>query len=1017
MTETQPFAAPAIADPTFWSPDVLPNITMRVALDPRVVNWASLADAKEIKRLGFNSDAKYTLPQQRNICQKLQEVADAVDENGYLDSVYSQKGKPFDFYAESGRVADLNGCLRAMFMHQFRELDVSSAQHRIHEVLTKLFLPKKWEMARLFFRDLKDPRRLRQQLATELNLTTEVAKEHLNSIWNSFEERKGVNHEEFRTSERTAWSIRQQMMHVPQLKFILDIVSEEHRNDTKRIPGSFMSRVYAFVIARVMLKVRERLGSQAIVSLIHDSCHVDSQESDEAILKDAEAASSAVIGDPLKWQIKAPDFRLKISGTCMFTEVDISERVSLDEYSEDALEPVEFVSTEDYVDPQQVAIDLGHSLTRLWCAKMKAWKRNELVQEVTEKSLRALNVRYKLVDDCYIDTQIDHPKQGFKMIALSKFRATLKCASVEYYVGAKQAKHKFNLVSQFEEWNRQERFERLCFHPTNTPPRHFNTWTPFDAAQMVPLRPEQRGDIAHRLVRLFQHMKHLSGERPYDFMMLVLWVANMLQHPEAKSLCLVLLSAEGVGKSMFTRLLQKIIGKTKTLRTSSPENNVWGKFNALMIGKFLVELAEISKANMHHQYEKVLNILEDESFPVECKGVDGFELDSLHHFILNSNNKSAVPPGRRWLVMSCSDKYAANIDCRQCAKRMIDTNGEELMCEACVDLGGYHAENYKAFDDLCAKSLFEFCMALDDVPEKLTSTHVRENAATAHIKQAAKDSVDAFLEDWVSNEFAEYFKEGAEGLPGIKYVPPATLHQAYRTFVEGEREVLDLPAFQSRIGRKKITSMPKKRVRIEGSTLLPYRYVVDIRKLIAELNISGETCGKKGAYEERVELEDDLSSKQRHRDYLKQQLEGKLLTKEQTAMLQAAEAQIAGCNAKLEELKRTWDQRIAAEVVQDESVDAGNAVPKCWREFYDNIEGRVNSFLDNLFDSKVETEHDTASGATDLPTVPSATEEPARRSAPQAMDEGNGTAKRKANDSLSKIGFAPLAPRKASKRH
>ena len=89
MTETQPFAAPAIADPTFWSPDVLPNITMRVALDPRVVNWASLADAKEIKRLGFNSDAEYTLPQQRNICQKLQEVADAVDENGYLVSVYS----------------------------------------------------------------------------------------------------------------------------------------------------------------------------------------------------------------------------------------------------------------------------------------------------------------------------------------------------------------------------------------------------------------------------------------------------------------------------------------------------------------------------------------------------------------------------------------------------------------------------------------------------------------------------------------------------------------------------------------------------------------------------------------------------------------------------------------------------------------------------------------------------------------------------------------------------------------
>eukprot|EP00966_Prymnesium_polylepis_P187287 4341702-Prymnesium_polylepis.1 len=122
---------------------------------------------------------------------------------------------------------------------------------------------------------------------------------------------------------------------------------------------------------------------------------------------------------------------------------------------------------------------------------------------------------------------------------------------------------------------------------------------------------------------------------------------------------------------------------------------------------------------MHHQYEKVLNILEDDEFPVECKGVDGFMLESLHHFIINSNNMAAVPPGRRFLPIHCSDRYAANVDCRHCAKLMLDSQGEELMCKACVNLGGYHAENYKAFDDLCAKAFYEFCMALEGVPEKL----------------------------------------------------------------------------------------------------------------------------------------------------------------------------------------------------------------------------------------------------------------------------------------------------------
>ena len=161
----------------------------------------------------------------------------------------------------------------------------------------------------------------------------------------------------------------------------------------------------------------------------------------------------------------------------------------------------------------------------------------------------------------------------------------------------------------------------------------------------------------------------------------------------------------------------------------------------MMIGKILVELAEISKANMHSHYEKVLNILEDDEFPVECKGVDGFMIESLHHFIINSNNMAAVPRGRRFLPIHCSDTYAANTDCRHCAKRMLDTQGEELMCEACVELGGYHAENYKAFDDLCAKAFYEFSMALPGVPAKLTSTLVRENKATAHIKEASRGTL------------------------------------------------------------------------------------------------------------------------------------------------------------------------------------------------------------------------------------------------------------------------------------
>ena len=69
-------------------------------------------------------------------------------------------------------------------------------------------------------------------------------------------------------------------------------------------------------------------------------------------------------------------------------------------------------------------------------------------------------------------------------------------------------------------------------------------------------------------------------------------------------------------------------------------------------------------------------------------------------------------------------------------------------------------------------------MALDDVPEKLTSTHVRENTATAHIREASKDAIDSFLEYWVSTSYEEYFTEHEEKstLPEIVYIDPTDLH-------------------------------------------------------------------------------------------------------------------------------------------------------------------------------------------------------------------------------------------------
>eukprot|EP00966_Prymnesium_polylepis_P190298 4409490-Prymnesium_polylepis.2 len=353
-------AIPSIFDPTFWQPDVMDDVTLRVKIDPRVVTWASVVDGRHMKSLGFNSEAKYTLPTQRDICAKMEEVLECIDDSGVLTSVYSHKGKPFDFYATKGCVTELPGCQAAYAR-----------------------LP--W-----FWKEVKD-KRTRHKFAQELRITEEEAKEHLNSIWNSFEPRKGVQDDsDFRDFEKAVWRIRDKLIEIPALDFARDAAIADHKDDTRRIRGSFMSRVYAFVMRRTMMAVREELGD-AMVTLNHDGSNIDSEESDDALIAKAEHASSRLLGEPLKWAIKPPDFRLKVSGTKTFTDSDISKLINLDEYDEDAIQTPDFESEEERIDPQDVALRLGYTLTTLHRRRMKKAKREERITEAMEKAFLAIN--------------------------------------------------------------------------------------------------------------------------------------------------------------------------------------------------------------------------------------------------------------------------------------------------------------------------------------------------------------------------------------------------------------------------------------------------------------------------------------------------------------------------------------------------------------------------------------------------------------------------------------------------
>ena len=83
-----------MSDAAFWEATILEDITIKVPLDPRVVTWASLVDGPELKRLGFTSDTKYTLPMQRDIEEKIEEVVDDVDDEEALSGEFDPEREP-----------------------------------------------------------------------------------------------------------------------------------------------------------------------------------------------------------------------------------------------------------------------------------------------------------------------------------------------------------------------------------------------------------------------------------------------------------------------------------------------------------------------------------------------------------------------------------------------------------------------------------------------------------------------------------------------------------------------------------------------------------------------------------------------------------------------------------------------------------------------------------------------------------------------------------------------------------
>jgi hypothetical protein len=198
-----------------------------------------------------------------------------------------------------------------------------------------------------------------------------------------------------------------------------------------------------------------------------------------------------------------------------------------------------------------------------------------------------------------------------------------------------------------------------CFpNPTKCPPRIFNTWIPFAMERITEYKEHKEG-----LDMIRNHIKILCNNDLAVSSYFEKWIAQMIQYPEIKSICPVLISKEGAGKGTLLQLFSKMFGSTKIFETSDPARDVWGEFNGRMTTGFLVNLNELSKKDTIEAEGRMKALITDSTLYINSKNVNQFPIQSYHRFIITTNKEDPVnttKDDRRKLIIRSSDELCGN---------------------------------------------------------------------------------------------------------------------------------------------------------------------------------------------------------------------------------------------------------------------------------------------------------------------------------------------------------------------
>ena len=313
----------------------------------------------------------------------------------------------------------------------------------------------------------------------------------------------------------------------------------------------------------------------------------------------------------------------------------------------------------------------------------------------------------------------------------NKANFLIRHEEIKYY-DSDTNKFKQFLPEWFQDWDKRV-YSRFDVYPKEDlcPPGVYNLWKPFDS--VTHQYDDDSEELCKKGLAYFKsHLYLVSGENESIFNFIELWLSQMIQFPEHKSVEIILYGQEGCGKGLLMQFLQTIFGREKVWDCVDPQNQIFGRFNNLMEKAFIVCLNEANKSNYFNNNDKKKALITEPTITIDTKGMSSHTISSYHRFISCTNNcDSTVPSERRNCFVEMSNKMVDNTE--------------------------YFKNGFMyANDKNVSKAIYDYYMQLP-TKKKINKEDIPKSEYHAEVMEANKNPMLLWLYDYCQSETNSHF--------------------------------------------------------------------------------------------------------------------------------------------------------------------------------------------------------------------------------------------------------------------